>query len=195
MHFQIEPKSAVSVEIAQGKLIKIIDVEGKQVADLVAFRKDDPKEYLSTACTIDANQSLNVTKDSILYSNSYNPVMEIVEDTVRKHDLIHPMCRPAMYAFQYGIVSPHRSCYQNIKEALITRNISTLNMPAPFNIFMNTVIHPDGTISIKEPQSSPGDHIVLKALTDMIVVVAACSVEESNCNGFKCSSLALEISD
>lgn len=44
---------------------------------------------------------------------------------------------------------------------------------------MHTKINTNGSISVEEPVSEAGDKIVLKALMDITLGVAACSVSES----------------
>ena len=50
---RIAPCSAQAVELATGDELLIIDPEGEQVSDLVAFNRDDLAEYLSSGRSID----------------------------------------------------------------------------------------------------------------------------------------------
>lgn len=81
----IQPREGAAVELKGGPLLKVTDLEGGQVADLLAYRADDFIEKLSTGATIDYNGSLYVGKGDYLYSNRYNPFLLIVEDTVGAH--------------------------------------------------------------------------------------------------------------
>lgn len=45
----------------------------------------------------------------------------------------------------------------------------------------------------EEPISKAGDKIVLKALMDITLGVAACSVSESKCNSGRCSSVKIVV--
>lgn len=56
----------------------------------------------------------------------------------------------------------------------------------PVNLFMHTKINTNGSISVEEPVSKAGNKIVLEALMDITLGVAACSVSESKCNNGKC---------
>ena len=81
----------------------------------------------------------------------------------------------------------HPNCLDNINGALNEeRPIIT-----PVNLFMHTKINGDGSISVEAPISKPGDRIVLAALVDLILGVAACSVSESKCNRGKCTSIKI----
>lgn len=58
---------------------------------------------------------------------------------------------------------------------------------------MNSSILGHGTIRIEEPVSAPGDFIEIRAEMDLIVGLAACSVEESACNAFRCTPLEVRV--
>ena len=50
-------------------------------------------------------------------------------------------------------------------------------------------VNSDGSILVEEPLSKAGDKIILKALMNITLGVAACSVSESKCNSGKCFPL------
>ena len=56
-------------------------------------------EYLSPSVTLDCNESLHIGVGTILYSNLYRPMFEILYDDVERHDLLFPACSKAMYDF------------------------------------------------------------------------------------------------
>ena len=58
---------------------------------------------------------------------------------------------------------------------------------------MYTKINSDASFPVEAPLSKPGDKIVLKALMDITLGVAACSVSESKCNSGKTSSFKVII--
>jgi uncharacterized protein YcgI (DUF1989 family) len=185
----IQKQSGAAFTVKKGARFRIVDIEGKQVADLVSFSKTDHYEKLSTGATIDCNGSLVVGNGDILYSNRYRPMLFVEEDSVGKHDILHPPCSRWMYSRLYGIEAYHPSCLENLAKALLKFGIEEKDITTPFNIFMNTKILPDGRILIEEPLSNPGDHIELRAEMDMIVGISACCVEESACNAYRATSL------
>jgi len=191
--FVIEASTGRAFTLKKGQKIKVIDLEGRQVADFLAFNETDPSERLSTAATIDANGSLRLQPDDFLFSNYYREMLKVVSDTVGRHDLLHPACSQAMYGWQYQISTPHPNCRDNLAEALKPYGLVEIEIPTPFNIFMNTLISPEGAVRVEEPVSRPGDFIELEARMDLIVALAACSVEESKCNGFRCTPVKVQI--
>lgn len=189
----IEAEKGRSFLIAENQRIKIIDIEGQQVADFVAFNKKNTAEKLSTGATLDVNSSLFIKEGDSLYSNRYNKMFTVAEDTVGKHDILYPACSQPMYECLYDVSSHHPNCLENLLEAVRIYNLSIDDIPIPFNIFMNTEIFPDGSLHVKEPLSSPGDYIILEAKMDAIVAVAACAEKESKCNNFNCTSIEVDI--
>lgn len=181
--------SGVAIEVKKDQIITVIDLEGSQVVDFFAEVLGEPTEFLSTGVTIDCNESLRLNVGDIIYTNKYREMLEILSDDVGEHDLLHPCCRPEMYDFFYHNGKGHPNCLDNINGTLgEQRPIIT-----PVNLFMNTRIGPDGSISVETPPSKAGDSITLKALMDVRLGVAACSVSESKCNGGKCSPIKIVI--
>ncbi len=175
--------------VRKGTLFRVVDIEGKQVADLVSFSRTDHDEKLSTGATIDCNGSLAVGRGDILYSNRYRPMLTVEDDSVGRHDILHPPCSRWMYMFQYGIKDSHPSCLENLSNALSEFGIYEYVISTTLNIFLNTRILPNGRIHIEEPLSNPGDYIELRAEIDMIMAISACCVEESTCNAYRATPL------
>ena len=185
----IPARSGKRIDVKQGQLLTVIDMDGGQVVDFFAEVTGCPGEFLSPGVTIDCNESLKLKIGDTIYTNLYRPMLDVVSDDVGEHDLLHPCCRPEMYEFFYHNGNGHPNCFDNINHALSEqRPIIT-----PVNLFMNTKIYADGRISVETPVSNAGDKIVLKALLDITLGVAACSVSESKCNSGKCSPVKVII--
>ena len=65
----IEPCGGLGFDVSATQLITIIDVEGGQVADFFAENAENPEEFLSTAVTIDCNESLRLHIGGTVYTN------------------------------------------------------------------------------------------------------------------------------
>lgn len=183
--------SGMKIDVRQGQGITVIDVEGGQVVDFFAEVNGNPNEFLSTGVTMDCNESLKLNVGNIIYTNLYNPMMKVLSDDVGEHDLIHPCCRPEMYEFFYHNGEGHPNCLDNINKVLKEQRA----IITPINLFMHTKINTNGSISVEEPVSKAGDKIVLKALMDITLGIAACSVSESKCNSGKCSPIKIIVDD
>lgn len=185
----IPPKKGIRIEMEKGQSITIKDIEGGQVADFFAEIKGTHDEYLSPPVTLDCNESLYIGTGSILYSNLYRPMFQIIYDDVERHDLLFPSCSKAMYDFFYQNGTDHPNCLDNINRALGTNR----NIIQPVNFFMNTRIEPDGRIVIDKPVSKAGDQVILKALEDCILGISACSVIEAPTNNGRCTAVEISI--
>lgn len=189
----IQSKSGAHFSLHAGRTIKVVDLEGQQVADFFAISTMNSDEILSPGVTIDCNESISISQNDALYSNLYNQMFIILDDTVGKHDLIHPCCRPEMYDYFYQNGRNHPSCFNNINNLLKEMKLPTYNVISPFNIFMNTEIDKKGNIKVLAPLSKPNDYIILKAQMNVDIFIAACSVSESDCNGGKCTPLKVSV--
>ncbi|MBX6343256.1 MAG: urea carboxylase-associated family protein, partial [Thermomicrobiaceae bacterium] len=70
---QVRPTVPYACEVKEGQFLQITDMEGKQVADFIAFNAHDFNEWLSTSHTRAINNSLMLVKGMTLYSNRRNP--------------------------------------------------------------------------------------------------------------------------
>ncbi len=186
----IPPRTGAAFALKEGDTIIITDVSGSQVADFFAVAQDG--EFLSTGATLDCCASIKVGIGSVIYTNRYNPMFEIIRDDAGFHDILLPSCRPEMFAFFYNGAPEHPNCLDNLNAALKT-HAPAFHEIRPLNIFMHTQIAPDGRIKVLKPRSKAGDSVALLAKMDCIAAVAACSVSESSCNGGNCTSLQVEV--
>ena len=177
------------IDVKQGQNITVVDMEGGQVVDFFAEVMNSQNEFLSTGVTIDCNESLKLKIGDTIYTNLYRPMMKVISDDVGEHDLLHPCCRPEMYDFFYHNGKGHPNCFDNINNALNEKR----PIITPINLFMHTKINANGSVAVEEPISKAGDKVVIKALLNITLGVAACSVSESKCNSGKCSPVKIII--
>lgn len=183
--------SGKEIIVKKEQIITVTDIEGGQVVDFFAETQKNRNEFLSTGVTVDCNESLRLSVGDYVYSNLYNPILQVIYDDVGEHDLLHPCCRPEMYEFFYKNGKNHKNCLDNINSALS----SDRKIIHPLNLFMYTKIEPNGKISVEKPLSKAGDKIILQAKVDLRLGIAACSVSESNCNSGKCTAIKVTVSD
>lgn len=180
-----------AIDVKKDQLITVVDIEGGQVVDFFAENAHNRDEFVSPGVTSDCNESLRLNVGDTIYTNLYSPMFVVVADDVGEHDLLHPCCRPEMYDFFYHNGEGHPNCLDNINHSL-GRKHPILH---PINLFMYTAIEPNGRIIVKPPLSKAGDKIVLKALMDVRLGIAACSVSESDCNSGKCSAIKVIVAE
>ena len=181
MDVQLRPGTGRRVELVRGQTLRVIDVEGAQVADLMAVCAADPAERLSSGRTFDYNRSLFLSTGGVLYSNRSRPLFTIVADTAGRHDFLFAACSQAMFALQDGATEPHANCLANLAACYRPHELDEDGMPTPFNVFMRVDVDPcTGALTIRAPSSQAGDHVDLRAEQDLVVAVTACAAEHTN---------------
>ncbi|PHK15600.1 urea carboxylase-associated protein [Nostoc linckia z15] len=192
-HNIISPRSGTSFILKKGQRLKVIDLEGEQVSDLICYNLHDTKEYLSSGRTIDYAETAFLTAGHEFYSNRSNIMFRLLQDTVGKHDFLLTPCSADTFRIIYGDKQPHRGCFGNLCEALSPYGITPDEIPVTFNIFMNVSLDPvSGKIGVHPPKSGAGDHIIIEAEMDLIVGLTACSAPQSNNGSFKPIGFALQ---
>ncbi|CAB1078025.1 hypothetical protein JY97_14165 [Alkalispirochaeta odontotermitis] len=189
--YQIAPQTGVAFAIQKDQVIRVIDVDGEQVADLVCFARRNPEEYLSSGRSIDYNEKLFLSTGDVLYSNLSQPMLTITRDPVGKHDLLFAPCSQEMFQLTYNTTEPHPNCLDNLAAVLDRHGIRSSQIPTPFNIFMNVAITAAGRVTVRPPLSKAGDFIDLRSEMDLIVALSACSA--GKCNNFRCTPIKVDI--
>ena len=186
MPHRIAPRSGAGFELAKGQTLTVIDPTGEQVADLLAFHRDDIREVISSGRTLDYASRIYLTTGDKLYSNRSNVLLEIVADDVGRHDFLLTPCSKDTFRIIYGDTDPHRGCFGNLATALAPWGIEPDMIPVAFNCFMNVPV--DGAtaeLRVDPPLSKAGDHIVFRAHEDLVIGLTACSALQSNNGSFK----------
>lgn len=181
----LEPQTGIGLVVRRGETIRVIDPTGEQVADFIAFDREDHREWLSSGRTIDYANTIYPTTGHVLYSNRSTPLLTIGEDRVARHDFLLTPCSTDTFRIIYGVEGPHPSCFDNLVAALAPHGVGPDMIPTTLNLFMNVDVAPTGELTIGPPRSRAGDFIELHAERDLVVGVTACSAELSNNGTFK----------
>ena len=182
---EIAPRSGVSFPLDRGQRLTVIDPRGEQVADLLAYNRDDIGEVISSGRTLDYASKLYLTTGDPLYSNRSRIMLRIVEDMVGRHDFLLTPCSADTFRIIYGDEHPHRGCFGNLAAALAAYGIGPDAIPTAFNVFMNVAVDPTGALTVEPPLSKAGDRTVFEADMDLIIGLTACSALQSNNGNFK----------
>lgn len=194
MPVEIPPRSGVAFELRRGQALRVIDPEGEQVADLLAYNHADVAEVLSSGRSFDYAGKIYLGKGDTLYSNRSNPMLVIGEDRVGRHDFLLTPCSAEMFRILYGDAQPHRGCFGNLAAALAPWGISPDAIPTAFNVFMNVPVNgTTGTFRVEPPLSRAGDFTVFHAQMDLVIGLTACSAGQSN--NFRYKPIHYEVLD
>jgi uncharacterized protein YcgI (DUF1989 family) len=185
---------ARATRVETDQLVEIINVQGQQVCDLIAFNVEDLSEHLSPSHTRSILGRLKLGVEDCLYTNTRAAIFEIEEDMVGSHDTLIAACDFRRYELDYGLPG-HRNCRANFAEVLEPYGIGYLQVPDPINLFQNTPVGADGSLGMEVSAARAGDRVVLRASMDALVAVSACPQDQNPINGWEVTDIRLLLRD
>jgi uncharacterized protein YcgI (DUF1989 family) len=172
-----------AVPLRKGEAVRLVNTFGSQVVDTWALAAGDLGEYFSVEHTRRMLFNLFPRQGDTLYSNRRNPMLRLEEDTAPgRHDMLFACCDKWLYK-HYGSPPGHRNCRDNLIEALFAAGHDAPIVPNPLNLWMNIPVTESEKIGMEPPVSRPGDHVLLRALMDAVVVFSACPMDVTPING------------
>ncbi len=168
------------LRLGRRQRLRIIDPEGGQSGDLMAFSPDG-RERLSNGRTFDYDGKIYLSTGDVLWSDRSNPMLTIVADDVGRHDFLYASCTVEMYRKQYGVTGYHPNCHDNLIAALRELGVDAAPLPTAFNFFMVAHVAADGSLALEPPRSRAGDSLIVRAEIDLVIALSACPA--SMCNG------------
>lgn len=191
--YRIEPATAIAYSVRAGQYIQIIDVEGAQCSDFLAFTGEDYTEELDAAVTRTLN-GLALPQAGLLskyYSQNMQPLLEVIQDTCGRHDSFLLACT-ARYYEDAGYPG-HPSCSENFNRILQPYGIEPRLGWAAINFFFNTEVNCSGEIVAGESWSRPGDYVLLQAKQNLLCTSSACPDDIDPANGWHPSAIHVRI--
>jgi len=176
----IPAAGGAGLHLKRGERLRIIDPQGGQSGDLVAFSQDG-RQRLSNGRTFDYNGKIYLSTDDVLWSDRSEPMLTIVADDVGRHDFLYSPCSLEMYRIQYAATGYHANCHDNLCAELRKLGIAPDPLPTAFNFFMNVEVQPDGRLVFAPPRSRAGGSLVVRAEMDLALAMSSCPA--STCNG------------
>jgi len=175
--------AGTSVRLTGGQCLRITNTHGSQVVDTWCLALSDPTEYLSVEHTRRMLGRLFPRQGDDLFSNRRRPLLHIDRDTSScRHDMLIACCDSWLYHF-YNCPPGHANCHDNFVAAVAADGIVPIHVPNPVNFWMNVPVEDNDNISLRAPASKAGDYIVIRALTDVMVVMSACPMDITPVNG------------
>lgn len=187
-----QPGKGVALKVLEGQVIRLIQVEGGQVADLIAYNLHDFKERYSSTLTAAISQSFRSVKDLYTIHSRSRIILKVVEDTVGVHWLHGGKCCRLTYALRYKVPN-YRGCQDVLAETVAPYGLSSDDVGDVFNVFMNVIHHEDGSREIKPSLAKKDDHIDLRAEMDALVVVSVCPDYKGATNNHNPSPLRFQV--
>ena len=179
---RVGPADAKAYEVHAGEYVQIEDLQGCQVSDFLDFHRDRPGVGISTTVTRAMVEGLFPLPGQGIYDGEGNRLLELVEDTVGRHDTFGIACNREYYdALGYP---DHLNCTDNFNRELAAFGYEPRPFWEPINFFYNTKIGPDGRVIEVEPAvSKAGDYVLMRAERDLVVASSACPDDLGPTNG------------
>jgi aminomethyltransferase len=174
--------------VKAGEYIQVIDVSGRQMTDFQCFSARKLDKGIENA--LDATVTRTLTGRSYptpglpskAFGFDFEPLVEIVQDTVGRHDAFATACNSRYYD-DVGYPG-HINCTDNFNAALDPFGIAKRRGWEAINFFYNTSIDAQNQIIFDESWSRPGDYVLMRALTDLVCVSSACPDDIDPGNGW-----------
>ncbi len=188
----VPAREARTVAVEAGQVLQLVDLEGRQVGDFVAYRPEAPHEHFSAGHTVSCLTKLVPEVGDELFSNHRTPLLRVRRDDVGRHDLLVPCCDPERYSRDYG-EHDHGSCLASIERALAEFGSAVpVAGESAWNVFMNNRLE-NGRIVTYEPEHGPGSLIELEVLEDLVLTLSACPQDLSPCNAYDPTAMAIRV--
>jgi aminomethyltransferase len=193
--YWIEAATAIAYTVQTGQYIQIVDVEGCQCSDLVAFSGSDYQEELDATVTRTLN-GLSMPVAGLhgkYFSQHMQPLLEVIQDTCNRHDSFLLACT-ARYYEDLGYPG-HPSCSDNFNQALQPYGIAPRPGWSAINFFYNTAVDEAGAIVGGESWSRPGDYVLLRAHRDLLCASSSCADDIDPVNGWTPTPILVRVYD
>ena len=181
-------QTAISYEVKEGDYIQIICPTGRQCSDFVAF--DTAKLSKGTENGLDWQTTRTFMGNTFpgpgLYSKFYDtdhePLVEVIRDTVGRHDTFNLACTSKYYedAGYFG----HANCSDNLSGEMEKFGIQKKKGWHAINLFFNTSAGGQNTVLSDESFARPGDYVIMRALKDLTCGTSACPSDIDPCNSW-----------
>lgn len=168
--------------VPRGRVLRIVDLEGRQAVDFLCYNWADPGERYNAADSMKLAGTIFLTRGHGLYSGLGRRLFTLVADSCGRHDTIGGCCSAESNLVRYGVAATP-NCRDNFLRALDPFGLGPRDIVANLNFFMNVPVGPDGSMTIADGLSRPGDHVDLLAEMDVLAVVSNCPQVYNPCNG------------
>src|SRR3954452_8815300 len=197
LDFRVDRASALSYEVREGEYIQIIDVRGRQCSDFLAFNAEKLQAGVERGLDAQVTRTLMgraypvVGLHSKYYDLDMDPLCQIVQDTVGRHDSFALACTRKYYE-DMGYFG-HVNCTENFNAELDPFAIAPRKGWEALNFFYNTGFDADHVLFNDEPWSRPGDYVLLRALNDLVCASSACPDDIDPANGWECTDVHVRV--
>jgi len=188
----LQPGTGKAMEVKQGQLMRIEQIEGAQCVDFNCFNLHDYREFMHVGRTRTLH-GFNPGPGDFLWSAPprERAMMYILADTARCNDVMFPRCSANLYESAYGFAR-HTNCHDIQSEAQREYGLTPDDVHDSFNLFMRTEIVGERG-RIERQVSKAGDHVEFVALMDVLAVPNICGADIMRTSNFSLKPVKVEI--
>ncbi|MCR9089358.1 MAG: aminomethyltransferase family protein [Rhodobacteraceae bacterium] len=196
--FTVSRATARAYRLRKGEVVQIIDAEGQQCSDFMAFRSAGLDQGLEQM--IDSTVTRTVVGGAYprpglfdkFVDSDMRPMLSLVQDTVGRHDTFALACTARGYE-ERGFPG-HVNCSDNISAEMADYGVRARAAWPAINFFFNSWIdRADNRIQVEEAWSRPGDYVAMRALDDLVCVSTACPDDIDPINGWNPTDIHVRI--
>jgi aminomethyltransferase len=197
LDFRVDLASALAYEVREGEYIQVIDVKGRQCSDFLAFHRGKLERGIERGLDGVTTRTLMGTAypspglQGKFYDVDMDPLVEVVRDTVGRHDTFALACTPKYYE-DMGYPG-HISCTENFNGQITPYGIAERKGWEALNFFYNTRFDASNVLFFDEPWSRPGDYVLLRAMTDLVCASSACPDDIDPANGWELTDVHVRV--
>ena len=174
--------------VEQGQTLRIVDLKGNQAADTLFYAASDPADRYSAVDTIRAQRNVYLGVGTRLMSTGGNVLLEIVADTVGRHDTLGGACATESNTVRYALEKKTMHACRDSWLLAVAENdhlgLTKRDIAHNINFFMNVPITPDGGLTFADGVSGPGKYVELVAAMDVIALISNCPQLNNPCNAY-----------
>jgi aminomethyltransferase len=197
LDFRVDKATALAYEVKAGEYIQVIDVEGKQCSDFLAFHRRKLESGLERG--LDATTTRTLMGQAYpqpglhgkFYDVDMDPLVEVVRDTVGRHDTFALACT-AKYYEDLGYPG-HVNCTENFNGQVTPYGVAPRKGWEALNFFYNTGFDANMIFTMDEPWSRPGDYVLLRAMNDLVCASSACPDDIDPANGWQITDVHVRV--
>jgi aminomethyltransferase len=197
LDFRVDAATAHAYEVRAGEYVQVIDVEGKQCSDFLAFHRRKLERGLERGLDATTTRTLMGQAYPLpglqgkFYDVDMDPLVEVVRDTVGRHDTFALACT-AKYYEDLGYPG-HVNCSENFNGEIAPYAIAPRKGWEALNFFYNTGFDANMVFVMDEPWSRPGDYVLLRAMTDLVCASSACPDDIDPANGWQITPVHVRV--
>ena len=184
----IDRQTAISFQVKEGDFIQVISPTGRQCSDFVAFdtakldKRIEKGLDWQTTRTFMGNTFPGPGLFSKFYDTDHEPLVEVIRDTVGRHDTFNLACTSKYYedSGYFG----HPNCSDNLNDCMEKFGVQKKRGWHAINLFFNTSAGGLNSVLSDESFARPGDYVMFRALKDLTCGTTACPSDIDPCNSW-----------